>query len=409
MVAVTLVFTQFSPMNYPLTAKDANKQQGWDIIEVWEGSGATVSISGSPDGHRSITVNSSYSLGSTGTLLEQVNQGSMPMDIFPNTRSVYFLGMGTGITAGSILRDQYSVEKLVVSELSPEVVLASRKYLTNVQERDFTFGLFDDERAEVLVGDGRHHLMATDETYDMINADLFLPYRSGAGSLYALEHYQASKEKLNAGGVYVQWLPLFQLTENEFGIITKTMSEVFPQLTLWRSVVNPHRELVAIVGHLDSSPFPSQESDGVEVRAKVVENVRAEDIHYFQITPDPRSLLFFYVGNLTKAIELFKDYPINSDDQPRVEYMSPKSLRQWEDGMLPSLMGKKVIRLFEKVMEKTPPRDDPMLSLWSEADRRLPSAGMAYHKASVHGLMGEMDDLKESWKVFIKEWTDASP
>jgi spermidine synthase len=403
-VAITLTFTQFSPTKYPLIST-GNKAEAWQVLEVWEGSGATVSVSGSPQGHRSITVNSSYSLGSTATLLEQVTQGRMPMEIFPDTKSIFFLGMGTGITSGSILKDEYGLEKVVVTELSKEVVEASEKYMTNIQERDFTFGLFKDERVDVLVEDGRHHLMATDEKYDMINADLFLPYRSGAGSLYSYEHFSASKERLSPGGVYVQWLPLFQLTDNEFGIIVKTMSEVFPQLTLWRSVVNPHRELVAVIGHLDKTPLPAPNRDGRADRARVIEGARAEDIVYFQIKPSKESLLFFYIGNLTLALDLFKDYSINSDDRPLIEYMSPLSLRQWEEnGMLPSLMGMKVINLYEKVMRETSSVDDPMLMNWSESDRRLPKAGMAFHKAFVQAFMQDSEGSRENWDKFVKEW-----
>jgi spermidine synthase len=62
-----------------------------------------------------------------------------------------------------------------------------------VDNTDYTNGLFSDPRAKVIVEDGRNHLMATDKKFDMINADLFIPYHRGTGSLYSLEHYQSAK------------------------------------------------------------------------------------------------------------------------------------------------------------------------------------------------------------------------
>lgn len=405
-IGITLVYTQFSPAGFPVKSKNV-QTENWNILETWEGSGSTVCALGSPDGHVSISINSSYTLGSTSSILEQVNQGRFPLELYPDTKSIFFLGMGTGSSAGSVLSDRYSVERVVVAELSPEVVKASKKYLTNISGRDFTFGLYQDPRAEVLVQDGRHHLMATDEKFDMINADLFLPYRSGAGSLYSLEHYRAAKERLNKGGVYVQWLPLFQLTHNEFGIIVKTMSEVFPQLTMWRSIVNPRREMLAIVGHLDSSPIPTSGLDGLEERIGVIEGVSATELPMLQIRPDPRVLLFFYLGNLTMGMDLFDSYPINSDDRPLIEYMAPNSLRKWENGILPSLMGEKIIKLLDDMNKENSVEKDPMLELWSDADRRLVKAGMAFHKASIYTLMQNFDLLMKNWEIFVEEWSNG--
>ena len=41
--------------------------------------------------------------------------------------------------------------------------------------------------------------MATRERFDMVNADLFVPYRSGAGSLYSKEHFESVRDRLAPG------------------------------------------------------------------------------------------------------------------------------------------------------------------------------------------------------------------
>jgi spermidine synthase len=149
------------------------------------------------------------------------------------------------MAAGSALSPEYpQVKRVVTCELSPGVSEAARKYMLP----PLLNGLFDDPRSRVLIEDGRHHLMATDEKFDIINADLLLPDSRGAGSLYSLEHYLDARKRLEPGGSHVQWLPLYQLTEFEFGVIARTMLEAFGHVSMWRNNIVPGHEIVALVG-----------------------------------------------------------------------------------------------------------------------------------------------------------------
>jgi spermidine synthase len=98
----------------------------------------------------------------------------------PNPRSVFFIGMGTGITAGAAV--QPPVERMVVAELIPDVVRAARRHFP-----EFANGLFDDPRVEIVVDDGRNHLAAVREPFGLIISDLFVPWEAGSGSLYTRE------------------------------------------------------------------------------------------------------------------------------------------------------------------------------------------------------------------------------
>ena len=45
----------------------------------------------------------------------------------------------------------------------------------------------------------------------MIVADLFVPWQAGAASLWTREHFAAVRARLAPGGLFCQWLPLYQL------------------------------------------------------------------------------------------------------------------------------------------------------------------------------------------------------
>jgi len=403
--------TFLDPPSLPVMSTDPLGEEE-TIIEIWEGSDCTVAVTDSNRLGRAIKINSDYSLGSTSAYMQEKFQADLPLMVYPETESLFFLGVGTGITAGSALDPRFPrVKKLVACELVPEVITAAKKYMTDFQapngsSYDLTTGLFEDPRAEVLVEDGRHYLMATDEKFDIINADLFVPFRSGAGGLYTREHFQSAKERLTPNGVFVQWLPLYQLTENEFSIISRTMIEVFDQVSLWRHNFQPGDEVVALIGHPKGQVLPASSIDSSEDKLYAVSGKDHRDLARLNLPLDPQTILLFYGGNLTKARSLFEGFPINTDNRPVIEYIAPRTYRQNTAEKLSWFVGEKFVEFTNKVQELCPPDQDPLLASRTASNRRLPLAGQAYHEARVAEVQGDEAATKEAWQEFVREWTN---
>ncbi len=399
--ALVLLFVAFDPAQLPVTSVDPLREPD-RVLETWEGSDCTVAVTQDRYG-LSIKINSHYGLGSTGASVLQRLQADIPLRAYPGTKSIFFLGMGTGITAGSALDPAFSnVTRVVACGVAPAVVTAARKYFGD----DFTGGLFTDPRATVLVEDGRHFLMATRESFDMINSDLFVPYRSGAGSLYSREHFQSVEARLEPGGVFVQWLPLYQLTEYEFSVIVRTMLEVFSQVSLWRNNFQPGEEVVAVVGHKDGAPLPAASGNLAERRA-AVEGRTFGDLERLMLPFDSATIPFFYCGNLTAAGELFADYPVNTDDRPYIEYQAPRTYRNQKATAIPWFVGPRLAKLVDEIHRRCPPARDPLLANRSPDERRLPVAGAAFHWARLWAVMGSEPACRQAWQEFVTEWTDA--
>ncbi|MBT8043481.1 MAG: fused MFS/spermidine synthase, partial [Verrucomicrobiae bacterium] len=340
LVVLLVSLVALNPGSLPVTSTDPTDPIAKDeeVIEVWEGSDCTVSVTESRLG-TAIKINSDYSLGSTGAYMQEKLQADLPLMVYPQTESVFFLGVGTGITAGSALDPRHRhIKQVVACELVPEVITAAKKYMTDIRGFDTTGGLFKDPRADVLVEDGRHYLMATDQQFDMINADLFVPFRSGAGSLYTQEHFENAKNRLTSGGVFVQWLPLYQLTENEFSIIAHTMISVFDQVSMWRHNFQPGSEVVALIGHQQGATLPACDIDSRADKQLAVRGKTHHDLMRLNLPLDPQTILLFYGGNLSVARELFEPYPVNTDDRPIIEYQAPRSYRS-QSGAVPWFTG----------------------------------------------------------------------
>lgn len=414
-VFLAFLFTGLDPTALPTTGPPPGLAVR-KTLETWEGPDCTVSVTEVESGHRVITLNSGYKLGSTAAYRDQVNQSRVPLDIFPHTRSLFFLGMGTGISAGAALEPTFEhVEQVVACELVRQVVDAAKKYIPP----QMLGGLFTDPRATILIEDGRHHLRVTDQKFDMINADLFLPYRRGAGSLYSLDHYQAARQKLQPGGVYVQWLPLYQITESEFGIIARTMIEAFGQVTMWRNNFTPGHDIVALIGQVEPAPIPASPGSARQAMFDVADPRDWAAAEPNMAVPDPATITFFYAGNLTRSRALFAEYPINTDDRPLIEYQTPRTFRRiageagqrservaatFTDEQVIWFVGPKFAQLVEAIFEACPLDTDPALADRTPANRRLALAGEAFHRSMYLKVMGDYEQSLAQWQRFITEW-----
>lgn len=410
LVMLVLAFTLLNPATLPTTSIMNTEGQTEAVVEKWEASDCTVTVVRRNGDNLAIKINSNYGLGSTDAYAPQVFQARIPLLAFPSTDSVFFLGMGTGITAGEALdvSDFKNITKVVVSELSPSVVVASKKYFAGgAGGPDLTNGLYKDPRASVLVEDGRNHLMATRENYAMINADLFLPYGRGTGDLYSREHFQNVKNRLKPGGVFVQWLPLYQVSENEFGIIARTLLSVFPQVSLWRGNFQPGAEMAALIGHQNSDPLPACTLEAEREKQRAVAGATHLNMQELMLPINAQTILLFYAGNLTLAADLFANHPLNTDDRPVIEFGTPRSLHRTKDQDRPHFVASKFADLVDKIQNRTPPESDPLLAARNASSRKLPLAGSAFHRGWIARATDDEKRWRENWDEFLRHWSRA--
>lgn len=115
--------------------------------------------------------------------------------------------------------------------------------------------LLERSAVRLVLDDGRRYFAASPDRFDVIVSDLFIPWHASAGNLYAREMCGIVARYLAPGGVFCQWLPLYQLTREEFDTIVHTLLTVFPQVSLWRGDFYPDRPIVGLVGQLTPQPI----------------------------------------------------------------------------------------------------------------------------------------------------------
>jgi len=371
-VGLLLVITALDATRLPLVRVVNDDER---LLETWQGSHGVVAVAERPSGLR-IKVNNFYRLGGSAAAEHERNQALIPLMAHPDPKEVFFLGMGTGITAGAALSQP--VDEIVVAELVPEVIDAAAKYFN-----DFSGGLFSDPRARVLAADGRNHLAGSSRRYDAIIGDLFIPWKQGSGSLYSLEHFRAVSRRLKPGGVFMQWLPLYQVSEEEFRIIARTLLEAFPEVVLWRGDFYANKPILGLMA--SNEPL---ELDPAAIVARGRRMSGRPDLPAFAVEA---VTIPFYAGNLGRSRSVLGDGPINTDDRPVIEYGSPRSHRTArsagnEDGWF---TGAPLARLFARLAEETPLTEDPYLARLTSEQRGYVLAGRLYYERAVAKSEGD--------------------
>ena len=208
---------------------------GGTLAELREGRTATAAVVEGGDGTRYLEVNGHFRMGGTRSIRSDWRQAHLPLLLHPDPRRALFLGVGTGATlagAGALPR----VSALGV-ELTPEVV----ELLPWFAERGAP-------PVRVLAADARRYVAAPTGPYDVIVADLFHPALDGTGSLYTVEHFAAVRARLTDGGVFCQWLPLYQLDQPSLQAILRSFLDVYPTATAWLAHFSLQTPMLAVCG-----------------------------------------------------------------------------------------------------------------------------------------------------------------
>ncbi len=370
-----------------------------ELVEVREGSAATVAVIRRDNALR-IKLNNYYTLGGTDALTNEQRQAHLPLLMHPDPRSVFFLGMGTGITAGAALL--HPLEQVIVCELVPEVVDLARRHF-----QPYLNGLFDDSRVTVVAEDGRNFLFGTREQFDVIVSDLFVPYKAGTGSLYTVEHYQAARQRLAPDGIYAQWLPLYQMTREQFGVIARTMLEVFPRVTVWRGDFHAGMHILLLAGHRAADVLDLGAVSEHRLARLQPATEQASEVERIGYDPVPRSantLLLYYAGNLSEARALVDGHPLNTDNRPRIEYQAPIAHRLERAGQLSWFVDDALMEFVESLLDLAPSAADPYLENLSAAQRDLPRAGLIAHRAQALAQGGDVAGAERIFGAFRDIW-----
>ncbi|TSA07028.1 MAG: spermidine synthase [Deltaproteobacteria bacterium] len=288
---------------------------GAKIAAHVEGVMAAVSVIESADGEFHLKVNNHFVMGGTASYYSDRRQGHIPLLLHPHPKRALFLGLGTGATFAAAA-DHPLLEAEGV-ELIPEIIPLLRYFVKSTEVFSQYPGL------HLKVADARRFVNASRNKYDVIVADLFHPARDGAGSLYTVEHFQAIRGLLEPGGLFCQWLPLYQLDLDVLRIIVRTFLQVFPEGTAYLSHYSLQTPIIGLIGTTQPGRYPPEWLDH-----RIHDATLRGKLHSLRLNDSYALFGNFLAGREDLAVFAGAG-PLNTDDHPVITFAAPRFIYTW--------------------------------------------------------------------------------
>lgn len=241
---------------------------------------------------------------------------SMHPEFPPGGEVVAMVGYGSGVTAGGAL--QWPLKTLDVVEIEKEMVGASA-FFNHVNHRPL-----DDPRTRLIESDGRNFLEFTPTTYDIIVSEPSNPWIAGVASLFTVEHFERARRKLAPGGVFSQWVQLYEMSPENVRRIIATFTSVFPYVQGFSSM--PKGTDLILIGSNSPMTFAPRAFE----RAWEIPSIQAELRRAgMRSEYDLIGLMFM---NHDELVEFGKGAELNTDDNGLLEFEAPKDLIRYDVG-----------------------------------------------------------------------------
>jgi spermidine synthase len=371
--AGVLTVVLLDPMHAPL----AHLNAGETLRATAEGASGVVTVVDTGDDLQ-LRLDNYYVLGGSAAEVNERRQGLMPLLLHPAPRRVAFIGLATGISASAAAA--LDVSDTTVIEVVPEVVTLARTHFAPWNAR-----LLDRPGVRLVIDDGRRYLAATTTRFDVVVSDLFIPWHASAGSLYSLEMYETVARRLAPGGLFCQWLPLYQLTREEFEVIARTFLAAFPHVSLWRNDFYPDRPILGLVGAIGSTPL---DLDRVGRRLRQLPGWSRDSL-----LGTPRAIAMLYLGDLSLVPDLFARAPLNRDDRPTIEFLAPRLTRMSGAGDKDWFTGDALAGFADGLANRLAGQSEPTLPA-TAAVNEARRAGLALFRYAIAARRGDRTEAE---------------
>ncbi len=372
---------------------------------------ASVLVGSQDDDRRYLRINGKVD-GSNGTDIDtQILAAHLGVLMHPKeVKRVLLVGVGAGITAGSLLA--HPIERLDVVEISPAVVEAAEIFAPDHHDA------FKDPRCHVHIEDARTFLALSQEPYDLIVSVPSNPWVSGVSGLFSRDFFEMAKGKLAPGGRLVQWIHTYESSVSLVKLVVRTLRGSFEHGTTW---VGPD-DLVLVASR------EPQVLDFATLAARMAQPKVRDDLSRIHLQL-PTTLLGRQVHPDEAQKRFGGEGPVNTDDHNALEYGSPiayfvaADVRVPDSRRLPEERGglelskflsgraltvEEAKDLYASLAWVHPP-DDPLVraaaAAWMDAAGDSVEAAQAYAEASVRE--GDMLRARDVLTPFVARSPDS--
>jgi len=157
----------------------------------------------------------------TQVLLAMVTLAHNPM-----AKQGLVVGQGSGLSSHMLLGSPH-LESLTTVEIEPQMLEGSKVFLPATRR------VFEDSRSHFVIDDAKSFLAQGGAPLDLILSEPSNPWVSGVSSLFSDEFYNRVSDRLAPGGVFGQWLHLYEISDALVLSVLAALHRNFPSYQVY--------------------------------------------------------------------------------------------------------------------------------------------------------------------------------
>ena len=280
---------------------------------------AVVEIPGETDSvQRALIINGKTDATTQSDLSTQILLAQIPLLVMPDSGEALIVGLGSGITAASALT--HPIRSVDCVEISSEVIECNSFFAK--EHHNVT----TDPRFRLHNEDGITFLKLSDKKFDYIISEPSNPWIAGIGNLFSRDFFDLCKSRLTPHGVLTQWFHTYELNDEVFTLVLRTLSSVFPYVMIWTP---KEGDLILL-----ASTFPIR-ADFEVLRKRMSQPAVANDLSKIDIKDLSTFLTIQSTTYLPRSLFSAQD-EINTEQHPLLEFMAPVALFAPTEMSMPS-------------------------------------------------------------------------
>lgn len=164
----------------------------------------------------------------------------------PDARSAAVIGHGSGMSSHFLL-GRRSLESVTTIDIEPQMVEASRQLLPANRR------VFEDPRSRFVFDDAKSYFASAGRQFDLILSEPSNPWVSGVSGLFTDEFYARVSGYLTPGGVFGQWLHLYEIEDELVVSVLIALSRHFASYELF---LTNDVDMLVVASNAERLPAP---------------------------------------------------------------------------------------------------------------------------------------------------------
>ncbi len=280
-----------------------------DVVYFEEGNNATISVR-KGENYMALRTNGKVDASNRDDMITQLTVGFLPGFYHPNPKSALVIGYGSGVTVGAVTAIP-EIEEVDCLEIERAVFKAGT-WFSGINRKSY-----ENPKVKLTFNDARNYMNVTRKQYDIIISEPSNPWIAGVASLFTAEFYDRAVEVLKPGGVFAQWIQLYELDPEDLRMVLFEVQRKFPELSVWVT----DSDLIII-----ATRQPQKLDMGRVARIVQSDPEMTRDFREFLHLERPEGLLAYYVMSTGAVRKFASNARRNTDDHPLLEFHAPRQL-----------------------------------------------------------------------------------